>query len=228
MKFFHRAAPAPEPLSLPNLRLLADPAAASWLVRSMTTFAKSVASFLPGDFEAYARIHHPFGADTGAGPTRSWREALAGEELSSLDPATAEALAYRGADCGQALVGSLPGALIPPLLEHLQPATTTPGSCFFALWEGFGDLDLPVEPTLELPQRRYHLFAGPLEGALTNLSTAFRHRSANLWWPEDHAWCVATEVDSAWTWVGGAAACIDRLLADGRLEAIRTSAKERW
>ncbi len=61
----HRiAATAPE---LPLLCHQTSLAPAAWLQESLTTFATSVASFLPGHFAAYARVHHPF--DTG-GPTR--------------------------------------------------------------------------------------------------------------------------------------------------------------
>ena len=43
--------------------------------------------------------------------------------------------------------------------------------------------------------------------------------SPNLWWPDDRAWCVATEIDLAWTYVGGSAALIDDVLASAALEA---------
>jgi hypothetical protein len=121
--------------------------------------------------------------------------------------------------------------LISVLLEHLEPATTTPGRCFFAVWEGFGDSVVPrtLEPTLELPHRRYHVFAGPVEGARASFTSwPFGHQSANLWWPADRAWFVATEIDFAWTYVGGTRACIDALLADPRLEAVETTAQARW
>jgi hypothetical protein len=42
---------------------------------------------------------------------------------------------------------------------------------------------------------------------------------ANLWWPDDRAWCVATEIDLAWTYVGGPAALIGDVLANPHLEA---------
>jgi hypothetical protein len=86
-------------------------------------------------------------------------------------------------------------------------------------------------PKLELPHRAYHVFTGPITAALTSYSAySFGHHDqfANLWWPADQAWCVATEVDFAWTYVGGSRACIDAVLADPRLEAVETSASARW
>ena len=43
--------------------------------------------------------------------------------------------------------------------------------------------------------------------------------SPNLWWPDDRAWCVATEIDLAWTYVGGSGALISDVLASPSLEA---------
>jgi hypothetical protein len=43
--------------------------------------------------------------------------------------------------------------------------------------------------------------------------------SPNLWWPDDRAWCVATEIDLAWTYLGGSTALISDVLSKPRLEA---------
>ena len=43
---------------------------------------------------------------------------------------------------------------------------------------------------------------------------------ANLWWPADHAWCVASEIDLPWTYIGGPRGLIDAVLADWRVEAL--------
>lgn len=212
----------PMPLSL----LAREPALAAteWLRGSVTTFATSVASFLPGQFEAYVRVYHPF--DLRGAPV-SWHELVGPERRDSME---ASELAYNGVPGAQARSGSLPELLVAPLVEHLRAATTTPDACCFALWEG-GDSPVPieVEPTLRLPHRAYHLLTGTVADARVSLSGApFGYHSANLWWPADHAWCVATEVDLAWTYVGASRACIDALLADPRLETVETSAGARW
>jgi hypothetical protein len=46
--------------------------------------------------------------------------------------------------------------------------------------------------------------------------------SANLWWPDDRAWCVATEIDFNTTYVGGSTAGVEDLLGDARFEAMNT------
>ena len=228
-RLFGPRGPAPVPPSLPLLEYERDPRAADWLRESMTTFARGVKSFLPEGFEAYARVHHPFehGRD---GTLHPWRE-LSPDGEALRDPFLAGGFANDGWEDGQARVGRLPAPLIDPLVEQLATATTTPDRCFFAVWVGHGDVVVPhtLEPGLELPERNYHLFAGPIEGARTSFSAiAWDHLSANLWWPADHAWCVATEIDFAWTYVGGSRACIDALLADPRLETVETSADALW
>jgi hypothetical protein len=79
-------------------------------------------------------------------------------------------------------------------------------------------------PRLRLPERTYLLFEGPLEAAVDMgwrpSDDAFFPQSPNLFWPDDHAWCVATEIDHDSTYVAGSSALIADLLADDRLEAL--------
>jgi hypothetical protein len=228
----HGAPPGDPAPALPLLTHQRDLDVATWLRQSLTTFAASVGSFLPGDLPAYARVHHPFDFGGGSpGAATSWRDlaARAGRELG--DAAAAGDFALHGVPDAQARLGSMPPELIGLLLEHLHPATSTPEACYFAVWEGFGASSVPptLTPKLELPHRAYHVFAGPLAAAATSYSAIpWGHQSANLWWPADRAWCVATEIDFGWTYVGGPRACVDAVLADPRLEAMPTSATARW
>jgi hypothetical protein len=128
-------------------------------------------------------------------------------------------------------VGTLPLTVIDVLLEHLRLATSTPEQCYYAVWTGFGGSAVPsdLEPQLRLPYREYHLFSGPLEAARTTYDDGpFARQSANLWWPADQAWCVVTEIDHAWSYVGGAAPLIAGILADGGLDAVATRAEAQW
>ncbi|MCW2916674.1 MAG: hypothetical protein JWN52_4742 [Actinomycetia bacterium] len=78
-------------------------------------------------------------------------------------------------------------------------------------------------PRVHLPGRDYFLLEGPLDAALElgHLigEDFFDPQTPNLFWPDDHAWCVATEIDLDSTYVGGPAALVADLLADPRLEA---------
>jgi hypothetical protein len=82
-----------------------------------------------------------------------------------------------------------------------------------------------AESRVHLPGRDYLLFEGPLEGA-TDIGwyltrSHFLPQSPNLFWPEDHAWCVASEIDLQCTFVGGSHALADNILANSALEAWR-------
>jgi hypothetical protein len=52
----------------------------------------------------------------------------------------------------------------------------------------------------------------------------FVPQSPNLFWPQDHAWCVASEIDLFCTLVAGSEALASALLSDPRLEAWRVFA----
>lgn len=59
---------------------------------------------------------------------------------------------------------------------------------------------------MQLPNREYRLFTGPVakgEGWVFG---------PNLWWPEDRAWCVASEIDLDYTLVGGTEELIGELM----------------
>ena len=218
------------PAHLPLLTHLERLDATEWLVSSLTTFGRTVSSFLPGDLPSYARVYHPFDSNDASETLFTWRE-LAPTDDYLRDGATAADFAGRNGTNSVARVGNLHITVIEVLIEHLKLATTTPELCYFALWDGFGEYLLPpgVGPKLELPNRSYDVFYGPVEAARTSLSDiSWSHRSANLWWPADHAWCVATEVDLPWTYVGGPRDCIAAILADPRLEAVETNALARW
>jgi hypothetical protein len=52
------------------------------------------------------------------------------------------------------------------------------------------------------------------------------YRSPSLWWPDDRAWCVATDVEMRETYLGASRACVNRLLTDERLEIMRVTADQ--
>jgi hypothetical protein len=80
-------------------------------------------------------------------------------------------------------------------------------------------------PLVHLPQRDYFLFEGPLEAAMDFGwyigGTHFVPQSPNLFWPDDHDWCAASEIDLFCTLIGGSNELVDRLVSDPRLEAWR-------
>jgi hypothetical protein len=138
--------------------------------------------------------------------------------------------------------------------------TRTPDRCWFALWEGWGELEgsgrvyaemdphrlfgrlfRPPRPTqvapafdrsvLDAPRadlagdRAYLLFSGsaadvgdwgarpPRPGWPADLP------QASFTWPQDRAWCLASDVDPDWFTVGGSRALVEAVLARPDLRA---------
>jgi hypothetical protein len=81
----------------------------------------------------------------------------------------------------------------------------------------------PPLPLVELPWREYRLLTGPLDAALEVgrfYGDVFDPHSPNLIWPDDHAWCVATDVDLHSTYIAASRAAAADVLADSRLETL--------
>ena len=200
-------------------------------MQSITTFGEDVTSFVAEDFEAYAMFPHRLRsqrAPDAAGPR--WRALAETAGIDLRDERAMDALRKSLQDDYYVYAGSLDRDEITVLLDHLTPATTTPDTCFFAVWDGFGDCQVRAhaDPTLSLPGRDYHVFRGPIVGACTSHdATPWSMRSANLWWPADRAWLVASEIDLYHTYVGGSRACIDALLAEPRIEAVEIDSTQR-
>jgi hypothetical protein len=179
--------------------------------------------------DANLRVHHPE-MQFGALVTR------VGTSASLYDRAP-----QPGLFDGWPQIGSLPLDLARALVGVLREHTRTPEHCWFAAWEGWGDpvlatwhgstdspppplpavIQKPRTPTFKVPGRGYYIARGPLSAALETVYGVTSHYlSASIWWPEDRAWCVATEVDFDWTYVGGSNECIAAVLADPNLEAL--------
>lgn len=171
------------------------------------------------------------------GPRTRWHQVIGAD-----DPWARESAAWAG---DRPAEGTLAVPHLLALASHLAPHTRTPAACLFAMWEGWGALNgggalvtaggaavpLPraftdaewAAPRLELPDRTYLLLAGPLD-AVGELSQPPGEpvswaQSPALLWPEDRAWCVATEIDYDSTLVGGTRAAVEAVLADPLLEA---------
>ncbi|MGH9088560.1 MAG: hypothetical protein ACRDYZ_10720 [Acidimicrobiales bacterium] len=143
--------------------------------------------------------------------------------------------------------GPRAGSLFSPdaatLSRVLRAHTTAPEDCWFCLWAGYCWQGVPLTsegsppalplpdpipeavrsgPQVVLPHRQYFVYRGPVEHALIGLPGGRCDQTANLWWPADRTWCVATEIDLAWTYVGGSAGLVAQLVAEPDLEAQAT------
>jgi hypothetical protein len=131
------------------------------------------------------------------------------------------------------------------LIGLLTKHTSTRDRCWFCLWEGYGYLTgakvafleefhkegdparlgpppsviRPPRPKLKksrvrLPGRDYLLFTGSVA------QSEGWEDGPNLWWPDDRSWCVASEIDFPYTYVGGPKELIEEILAHPLLEAL--------
>ncbi len=152
-------------------------------------------------------------------------------------------------DGQEPLAGNLVPHLMRELCSTLSKYTTASNACWFCLWDGYGwehgstasviayaaghtptaslpeatnRYDFAAAPRVSLPYREYLLFEGPLEAAIDadwSPGGSIFPQSPNLFWPQDHAWCVGSEIDLYATLVGGPQALADALIANPALEA---------
>jgi hypothetical protein len=137
--------------------------------------------------------------------------------------------------------GALAGTDIAALADILAAETTTPDRCWFCLWEGYGSgsrrgLAAPGQPLqlypdpippqvrrgprVSMPVRDYFLLTGPIDSVTRSTVLADDGQTPNLSWPEDRAWCVASEIDLPWTYVAGSKELAGRLPSNVRIEAL--------
>lgn len=201
--------------------------AAAWIGDRLAPFDSCVVtSVVPSGFEAYARVLHSLHSAVDGQPPARWADVASwsGVELTpdvdfpdialpEHEPSGAEPWPGQLPE-----VGTLHAADAAALASLLAAHTRTPDRCWFCIWEGWGSVVFADGPRVQLPYRDYVLFTGSL-AAVPSLMDAQDGHSPNLWWPDDRAWCVATEIDLAWTYVGGPAALISDVLANPQLEA---------
>jgi hypothetical protein len=204
---------------------LHDVTPAAWIGPRLHPFAQDIGSVIPQGFEAYARLFHPVELDGSRRErwsdvaSRNGRIAHSEMQFHMIAAPRGQIPSVDYNRVNQPRMGTLHVEQRRILVDHLRRATTTPDICWFAMWEGFGGLgDGTVRERVQLPNRNYLLYTGAIDRAL---ESAFPFdQSPNLWWPDDRAWFVATEIDFDSTFVGGDDRIIAALVTDQRLEAL--------
>lgn len=222
---------------------LHDVRPADWIASRLHGFCEDTGSVIPEGFDAYCRIFHPLRRHEPNAISRTWAQVAAQNgriahpemQIHMIShPVGLTPVKYDLNDYINELDwGELPLPERTILVETLRPFTSTPEQCWFCVWEGFGGIDFGgSSERVRLPNRDYVLYAGPIEIALAALDTGpaefasnpavqpWDSHSPNLWWPEDRAWFVATEIDHAWSYVGGTKGLIASLLTTDGLEAL--------
>ncbi|MFD4367257.1 hypothetical protein [Rhodococcus sp. NPDC058521] len=217
--------------------LVEDVSEGDWIEPAISGFYASgggrfgmVGALLPPCFDAYARILHPayrFRSGVRSSPLVCWTTVAAanGRTMHPLVQWT-HLLPHRDEWEGQTGVwakGPDTGRLEPPVRKKLESIlaahTSTPDTCWYAIWEGNTILDdvrhlggrvrayglefFLVKDELQAPDDERDLDSIP----------------AGLWWPNDRSWCVSSNGDLMSTYVGGTYECIAAILDDPDLEA---------
>jgi len=220
---------------------------AEWLLYSLLERkgpGTSVGSVIPNVFDEYARVFHPAEDNKGRGTVR-WSEVAAWSGRSvhpemqweAICQPVSSTLAPKPWSSNGPLLGDCPREVLIPLTELLAVHTTSPQRCWVCFWEGFAGIHEAIQrineavPHIQLPDRGYYLLNVPLDkiakGVFIDYGHSYDPLIPSLWWPDDRTWCVATEIDFRWTYVGGSQACINELLADRRLEGLATKPEHR-
>jgi hypothetical protein len=204
---------------------------ASWIVERLQRRGR-VGGIVPAGFDAYARILHPIERQGERGQGRRWRDVAVENgrvphpemqfHLIATPAGTVPADVLH-APAGSTSWGSLPPEERNVLVTVLERRTATPDDCWFAVWDGWGSLDDPqTTARLRTPGRHYLVARGPVGLARASVES-WGDQSPTVWWPEDRAWIVVTEIDFAWTYVGGSNGLIDELLDHDQVEAVPAS-----
>ena len=222
---------------------------ATWIAERLDSWDRSDAAlFIPRGFESYVRLLHP-GSTHGPElhPVR-WAQMAEWSGLQLAPESGLEGVALpldertgpRPWDWGPR-EGSLEEDDLLALIDVLGRHTATSERCFFCIWDGDGwdrkvvlssgrpgaahesladpiPKDVRNGSRVRLPNRDYFLYEGGLDDATAWMDS--EGQSPNLWWPEDRSWCVATEIDLPWSYVGGSHQLATDLLSDRRLEGL--------
>ncbi len=85
---------------------------------------------------------------------------------------------------------------------------------------------LATAPTVSLPKREYYLYKGAIEVVPRFEFSPGSLQTPNMWWPQDRAWFVATEIDFDSTLVACNDTCARALLIS-ELEALEVLPEDR-
>jgi hypothetical protein len=194
-----------------------------------------VGALVPEGFEAYARLLHPVTL-RGEADRVSWSHVAewSGRTLGPTSFFGDIAMREDGTSWqsvgNRPWEGELPEDLYLLMFPILERSTSTPDDCWFALWFGWGDLDVgddesllvDVSPDVTSSGRRFVLYRGPLRSMTRLRFFGGSFRPPSFWWPEDRAWFVSTEIDAWSTYIGGPASLIGALMAADGFEVLPT------
>ncbi len=194
---------------------MADKHPANWVwVSPGTPDAYRIGSVIPDGFSAYARVEHE--PDSGRRhPSRHLPEQALRIVFNLLGDATTTPDQCWFCIWGAGRHSRTRTRTLTHPLNRLKHATKrVPNGA-----RGFGNREIHevADHHLGLP-RMHHVHKAKLS-EMSPLHGFPWALTADLWWPEDRAWCVGRDKDFTWTYIGGSRSLIDSLCAHPGLRA---------
>jgi hypothetical protein len=221
---------------------------ALWIVDALGA-ETLVTGWVPSGYEAYARLFHASAVRSDGSLPLAERRALV--ELLREETATPERCWFCFADRHHLLDdqgvaervevprgrspqlvtgGPLELALVPPPEKPLRlalPEGNDPGELVEAMAAQLrSHLGGSTAVSFKIDAGTTRADVEEQARELTAESRFLGDVSPSFWWPEDRRWFVATPGRMSTTYLGGSRCLVDRLLADGRLEAFPAEASD--
>jgi hypothetical protein len=229
------------------LRVVVDTSPADWVLEQLAPWRLDgrwirVRSMVPGGYEGYGRLLHPAGtlhADgTTFGPVR-WADLAQRRGIELRADTTFRSIGWadpsgeRVDDAGlvagvhaEPADGDMESGELAVLATFLTDWTSTPDMVWCCVWEGYGWRELPRQfegpPRVRLEHRDCLLCTG----TMADVCSLPGGWAPTMWWPEDRAWCVRTDIDGCSTYLAASAACISALTSLTTLEGIPVDADD--
>ena len=229
----------------PGLTFLTEITAGRWVEDGFSPRFSTLGALIPDGFEAHARVLHP-ALDDALEPVQwltvaEWSGRVY-HPLMSFEGISESAAGHQAGarpwreDPNH---GSMEEETATELAAFLSRFTRTPEHCYFGVWEGYGQYSggtamltsdgrgRPLGTPRDIRQaqrvrgvgRNYLLYSGRLE-QIVEFYCNFLSEPPNIWWPADHAWFVATDIDLDSTYIGASQECVDALLHHPALEVV--------
>ena len=161
-----------------GLEFSEDVSESKWVEESLSDFG-TLRSLIPHGFSAYARVFHPAYMDGREDRPVRWSKVASwtGRTVHPLMQFERIAVLSEGPSVmyedppwgSHPQIGSIPEVECRTLVEVLRGFTSTPGSCYFCLWEGYGNIDKRLyraDSRVRAPGRDYLLFRGPIDAIM--------------------------------------------------------------